>query len=100
MNLHDEINAFYDSTALCNLRLMNKRFVTKTPNPADHRQNLLSVNEEAVRLYRVYRAQEDLVSKLISKQFLAEDVEKFCRMLRIFTDINFKDCEWEAILGE
>ena len=53
-----------------------------------------------MRLYRVYRVQEDLVSKLISKQFLAEDVEKFCRMLRIFTDINFKDCEWEAIHGE
>lgn len=100
MNLHDEINAFYDSTALCNLRLMNKRFVTKTPNTADHRQNLLSVNEEAVRLYRVYRVQEDLASKQISEQFSAEDVEKFCRMLRIFTDINFKDCEWEAIHGE
>lgn len=38
MNLHDEINAFYDSTALCNLRFMNKRFVTKMPNPADHRK--------------------------------------------------------------
>lgn len=100
MNLHDEINAFYDSTALCELRLMNKRFATKMPNFADHRQNLLSVNEEAVRLYRVYRAQEDLAFKLVSKQFLAEDVEKFCRMLRIFADINFKDCEWEAIHGE
>mgnify|MGYP006981643303 CR=1 FL=1 len=54
MNLHDEINAFYDSTALCNLRLMNKRFVTKTPNFADHRQKLLSVNEEAVRR-RIWR---------------------------------------------
>lgn len=100
MNLHDEINAFYDSTALCNLRFMNKRFATKMPNFADHRQKLLSVNEEAVRPYRVYCAQEDLASKQISEQFLAEDVEKFCRMLRIFTDINFKDCEWEAIHGE
>lgn len=100
MNLHDEINAFYDSTALCNLRLMNKRFATKMPNFADHCQKLLSVNEEAVRLYRVHRAQEDLASKLISKQFLAEDVEKFCHILRIFTDINFKVCEWEAIHGE
>lgn len=100
MKLHDEINAFYHSTALCELRCMNKRFATKMPNFADHRQNLLSVNEEAVRLYRVYRAQDELATKLISEQFLAEDVEKFCRMLHIFTDINFKDCEWEAIHGE
>lgn len=100
MNLHDEIKAFYDSTALCDLRLMNKRFVTKTPHPADHRQNLLSVNEEAVRLYRVYRAQDDLASKLISERFSAEDVEKFCHIPRIFTAINLKDCEWEAIHGE
>ena len=100
MNLHDEINAFYDSMALCNLRFMNKRFATKMPNFADHRQKLLSVNEEAVRSYRVYCAQEDLASKQISEQFSAEDVEKFCRMLRIFMDINFKDCEWEAIHGE
>ena len=27
MDLRDEINAFYYSTALCDLRLMNKRFV-------------------------------------------------------------------------
>ena len=53
-----------------------------------------------MRPYRVYCAQEDLASKQISEQFSAEDVEKFCRMLRIFMDINFKDCEWEAIHGE
>ena len=100
MKLRDEINAFYHSTALCELWRMNKRFATKMPDPADHRQNLLSVNEEVVRLYRVYRAQDDLATKLISEQFSAEDVEKCCRMLRIFTDINFKDCEWEAIHGE
>lgn len=79
---------------------MNKCFVTKMPDSADHRQNLLSVNEEAVRPYRVYRAQDNLVAKLISEQLSAVDVEKFCRILRIFTDINFKDCEWEAIHGE
>lgn len=53
-----------------------------------------------MRLYRVYRVQDNLTSKQISEQFSAEDVEKFYRMLRIFTDINFKDCEWEAIHGE
>lgn len=142
MNLRDEINAFYYSTALCDLRLMNKRFVdqnitynsllyleiiyamngtctasklaemlyvskpavtlkvnelirqgfvTKEPDPHDHRQNLLSVNDEAVRLYRVYRKQDDLAAKTISEQFSTEDVEKFCRMLRIFTAINFEE---------
>lgn len=142
MDLRDEINAFYYSTALCDLRLMNKRFVdqnitynsllyleiiyamkgrctasklaemlyvskpavtlkvnelirqgfvTKTPDPKDHRQNLLSVNEEAVSLYRVYREQDALAARTISERYSEEDVQKFCEMLRIFTDINLKD---------
>lgn len=146
MNLRDEINAFYYSTALCDLRLMNKRFVdqnitynsllyleiissmrgtctasklaemlyiskpavtmkineliklgfvTKTPDPNDHRQNLLSVNEEAVSLFRIYREQDALAATTISERFSPEDVEKFCQMLRIFTDINFKEYDKE-----
>lgn len=142
MNLRDEINAFYYSTALCDLRLMNKRFVdqnmtynsllyleliyamngtctasklaemlyvskpavtlkinelirqgfvTKTPDPNDHRQNLLSVNDEAVSLYRVYSKQDELAARTISERFSEEDVQKFCEMLRIFTDINFAE---------
>ena len=142
MDLRNELNAFYYSTALCDLRLMNKKFVDqsitynsllylelihsmegrctaskladmlyisrpavtikvndlirqglvfKTPDPMDHRRNFLSVNEEAVPQYRVYRQQDDLAVKKISEQFSAEDVQKFCQMLHIITDINFEE---------
>ena len=53
-----------------------------------------------MRLYRVYRVQDNLTSKQISEQFSAEDVVKFCRLLGIFPAIALKDCEWEAIHGE
>ena len=144
MNLRDELNAFYYSNALCDLRLMNKKFtdqsitynsllyleliysmqgkctasklaemlcvskpgvslklneliaqglVIKVPDPEDHRKNLLFVNEEAVPQYRVYRQQDDLAVKTISEKYTPEDVEKFCQMLRIITDINYNEAE-------
>ena len=71
--------------------LIRQGFVTKTPDPNDHRQNLLSVNDEAVSLYRVYRKQDELAARTISERFSEEDVQKFCEMLRIFTDINFAE---------
>ena len=142
MKLRDALNAFYYSNALCDLRMMNKKFsnenvtynsllylelinsmqgkctasklaemlyiskpgvtmkinelinqglVIKVPNPEDHRQNLLFVNEEAVPQYRVYRQQDDLAVKRITEDFSAEDIEKFCSMLKIITDINYNE---------
>ena len=144
MNLRDELNAFYYSTALCDLRLMNKNFVDhnitynsllylelihsmngkctasklaellyvskpgvtlkvnelikqglviKTPDAEDKRQNFLSVNEDAVPKYRVYREQDDLAVKTITEKFSKEDIDKFCEMLNILTDINYNEID-------
>ena len=142
MDLRDSLNAFYYSNALCDLRMMNKKFssqnitynsllylelinsmqgkctasklaemlfiskpgvtlklnelisqglIKKIPNPEDHRQNLLYVNEDAVPQYRVYRQQDDLAVKTITEKFSKEDIEKFCAMLQIITDINYNE---------
>ena len=144
--LRKELDAFYRSTALCDLRLMNRQFVdqnitynsllyleliysmngkctvskiadmlyiskpavtlkinelvkqgfvSKTPNPKDHRQNFLSVNQETLPLYRIYARQDDLAVQKISAQFSQEDIEKFCEMLQIITNINFEEMEVE-----
>ena len=142
MNLRDALNAFYYSNALCDLRMMNGKFlnqnitynsllylelinsmqgkctasklaemlyiskpgvtqkinelinqglVIKKPNPQDHRQNFLFVNEEAAPQYRVYNKQDDLAVKTITENFSEEDIEKFCLMLKIITDINYNE---------
>ena len=126
MELRRALDSFYYSTALCDLRLMNRQFidenitynsllyleliyamdgrltaskiaemlcvskpavtlkinelirqglVVKTPDPKDRRQNLLSINEEAV--------------KKIAEMFSEEDIEKFCQMLNVLSDVNF-----------
>ena len=121
MELRKALDSFYYSTALCDLRLMNRQFidenitynsllyleliyamdgrltaskiaemlcvskpavtlkinelirqglVVKTPDPKDRRQNLLSINEDA-------------------EMFSEEDIEKFCQMLNVLSDVNF-----------
>ena len=144
MDLKKEIDSFYYSTALCDLRLMNSHFVdknitynsllyleliysmngkctasklaellyiskpavtlkvkelinqgfvVKTIDPNDHRQSFLSVNEETIPKYRVYREQDNLAIKTITEKFSEDDIEKFCEMLHIMTDINFKEID-------
>ena len=48
--------------------LIKQGFVTKTPDPEDGRQYLLSVNEEAVPKYKVYRKQDNMAIQKISEQ--------------------------------
>ena len=144
MNLRKELDAFYYSTALCDLRLMNHKFIDKsitynsllylelifcldgkatasqlaellhiskpavtlkinelieqgvvisTPDPEDKRKKLLSVNEELAPKYRVYKRQDKTAIKQIKEHYTPEDIEKFCGMLRIITDINFAETE-------
>lgn len=140
MELRKALDSFYYSTALCDLRLMNRQFidenitynsllyleliyamdgrltaskiaemlcvskpavtlkinelirqglVVKTPDPKDRRQNLLSINEEAVPNYKIYKKQDSLAVKKIAEMFSEEDIEKFCQMLNVLSDMNF-----------
>ncbi len=144
MDLRKALNAFYYSSALCDLRLMNKKFldqsisynsllylelihamggkctasriaellyiskpavtlkvnelikqgfVIKTADPKDHRQNLLSINVDMIPHYRVYQQQDDMAYQKITEEFSEEDIEKFCKMLRVITEINFEEIE-------
>lgn len=142
MNLRKALDTFYYSTALCDLRLMNKQFVdenitynsllyieliytmngtctasklaellnvskpgvtsklnellkqgliTKTPDPNDKRKNYLTVNEEAVPQYKVFRRQDSEAIKRITERYAPEEIEKFCEMLDIISEINFEE---------
>ena len=142
MNLRKALDSFYYSTALCDLRLMNKQFIdetitynsllyieliytmngtctasklaellnvskpgvtlklnellkqgliTKTPDPNDKRKNYLTVNEEAIPQYKVFRRQDSEAVERITKHFTAEEISKFCEMLDIISEINFEE---------
>lgn len=142
MDLRKALDTFYYSTALCDLRLMNKQFVdknitynsllyveliytmngtctasrlaellnvskpgvtsklnellkqgliTKTPDPHDKRKNYLTVNEEAIPQYKVFRRQDSEAVKRITQRYTPEEIEKFCKMLDIMSEINFEE---------
>ena len=125
MNLKKALDSFYYSTALCNLRLMNEKFVdehitynsllyleliftmkgectvsriadllsisrpgvtlkvnelikkglvTKTPDPDDRRKNYLTVNEEAVPQYKIYRYQDNEAVRRITEKYSGEEI--------------------------
>ena len=63
--------------------------MVKTPDPKDRRQNLLSINEEAVPNYKIYKKQDSLAVKKIAEMFSEEEIEKFCQMLNVLSDVNF-----------
>lgn len=142
MKLRKALDTFYYSTALCDLRLMNRQFVdetitynsllylelifsmngtctasqiadllhvsrpavtlkinelirqglvTKSADPNDRRKNYLSVNEEAIPKYKVYRRQDASAIKRITEKYTEEDIKKFCEMLDIISSINFEE---------
>ena len=70
---------------------MKKGWVVKTLNLEDRRQNFLSINEEMMPAYKIYRRQDDLAVKKISRKYSTEDIEKFCDMLHMISDINFEE---------
>lgn len=142
MKLRKSLDTFYYSTALCDLRLMNRQLVdenitynsllyieliytmngtctasklaellhvskpgvtlklnellrqgliTKTPDPNDKRKNYLSVNEDAIPQYKVFRRQDSEAIKRITDRFTPEEISKFCEMLDIISEINFEE---------
>ena len=146
MNLKKALDSFYYSTALCNLRLMNEKFVdehitynsllyleliftmkgectvsriadllnisrpgvtlkvnelikqglvTKTPDPDDRRKNYLTVNEEAVPQYKIYRYQDNEVVRRITEKYSGEEIRMFCDMLDMISEINFEELKGE-----
>lgn len=146
MNLRKALDSFYYSTALCDLRLMNKQFinenitynsllyleliftmngtctasqiaellhiskpgvtskinemirqglVSKTADPNDKRKYYLSVNEEAVPQYKVFRRQDNAVIRKITENYSPEDIRKFCEMLDIISAVNFEELQGE-----
>lgn len=60
-------------------------------DPNDRRKNYLSVNEEAIPKYKVYRRQDDDAIQRITKKYSEDDIQKFCEMLDIISDINFEE---------
>ena len=144
MELKTALDAFYYSTVLCDLRLMNKQFVDETltynsllylelifsmkgkctasrianllqvskpaitlkinalirqglvlkvPDPDDRRQNILTVNEEAVLKSKVYRRQDNEAIARIQENFSEEEIQQFCRMLDIISTINYEEID-------
>ena len=145
MDLRESLDEFYCCAALCDLRMMNKKFVdqnitysdllylelvynlermgrpctashiaellylskppvrakvnelirkgllTKRPDPMDNRQYLLSINEDAIPKYRYHRKQDGLAIDKVMEQFSPEDIEKFCQMLKLITDVSFEE---------
>lgn len=146
MNLRRALDTFYYSTALCDLRLMNKQFVdknitynsllylelifsmdgkctaskiaellyiskpavtlkinelinqglvTKTTDPSDRRKKYLSVNEDAIPKYKVYRRQDAAAIERITEKYSEADIRKFCEMLDVVSAVNFEEINGE-----
>ncbi len=142
MDLRKALDTFYYSTALCDLRLMNKHFVDenitynsllyieliytmngtctasklaqllhvskpgvtlklnellrqglikKATDPNDKRKYYLSVNDDAIPQYKVFRRQDSEAIKRITDTFTIEEIDKFCSMLDIISEINFEE---------
>ena len=72
-------------------KLIRQGLVTKMQDPNDRRKNYLSVNEEAIPKYKVYRRQYDDAIQRITKKYAEDDIQKFCEMLYIISDINFEE---------
>jgi len=75
--------------------LIRQGLVTKTTDPCDRRKNYLSVNEETVPRYRIYRYQDNKAIQRITERYSQEDIQKFCDMLSIISDINFEEINRE-----
>lgn len=142
MKLGKSLDKFYYSTALCDLRLMNRQFVdenitynsllyleiiytmngtctasrlaqmlnvskpgvtlklnellrqgliTKTSDPKDKRKNYLAVNDDKVPQYKIFRRQDSEAIRRITDRFTPEEINKFCEMLDIISEINFEE---------
>lgn len=71
--------------------LLKQGLISKTPDPNDRRKSYLTVNEEAIPQYKVFRHQDNEAIKRLTESFTAEEIEKFCQMLDTISQINFED---------
>ena len=71
--------------------LLRQGLITKTPDPNDKRKNYLTVNEEAIPQYKVFRRQDSEAIKRITDRYTMEEIRKFCEMLDIISEINFEE---------
>ena len=63
----------------------------RPPNPNDGRKFYLSVNDEAIPGYKVYRRQDAEVIRRITDRYTPEEVQRFCEMLGVISDINLEE---------
>lgn len=71
--------------------LIKQGLVKKETDENDKRQNFLSVNDEAIPMYKIYQYQDSTAVQKISQRYSKEDIHKFCEMLDIISDINFEE---------
>ena len=71
--------------------LMRQELITKTPDPNDKRKNYLSVNDDAIPQYKVFRRQDNEAIKRITERFTPDEIDKFCEMLDIISEINLEE---------
>lgn len=71
--------------------LLKQGLISKTPDPNDKRKIYLTVNEEAIPQYKVFRHQDNEAIKRLTESFTPQEIEKFCQMLDTISQINFED---------
>jgi len=75
--------------------LIRQGLVKKSSDPNDRRKHYLSVNEDAVPRYKIYRYQDAEAIRRITAHYSQEDIAKFCEMLNIISDINYEEIKGE-----
>ena len=91
-NLKDELS---DAEKQERKQLIKQGLVTKTPDPDDRRKNYLTVNEEAVPQYKIYRYQDNEAVRRITEKYSGEEIRMFCDMLDMISEINFEELKGE-----
>lgn len=73
--------------------LIKLGLVVKTLDPQDHRQNLLSINKNVIPEYRAYCQKNMSAVQMLQEKFSPEEIQRFCEMLRILSDVGLKEIE-------
>lgn len=73
--------------------LIKQGLVTKKTDPKDKRRNFLYVNDKSMPKYKIYRTQDNLAIKTIKENYTKEEIDKFCEMFSILTEVNLRDTE-------
>lgn len=71
--------------------LLSQGLVTKKADPNDGRRCFISVNEDVMPKYKVYRKQDQTAAKRLEESYSSEEIEKFCEMLSVISAVNFED---------